>query len=63
MVSYPETLSDKMIVQMTTDNACKLQTNSSKFSVNSFDNFYQGVMENQRGLSYTTRGENEQSCQ
>ena len=59
MVSYPETLSEKMIVQITTDNACKLQTNSSKFSVNSFDIFYQGVMKNQRGLLYTTKGENE----
>ena len=40
MVSYPETLNDP-----TTDNACKLQTNSSKFSVDSFDICYQGCNE------------------
>ena len=52
MVSYPETLNDP-----TTDNACKLQTNSSKFSVDSCDICYQ------RRLLYTTKGENEQRSQ
>ena len=49
-----------MIVQITTDNACKLQTNSSKFGVNSFDIRYQCVMKKQRRLLYATNGENEQ---
>ena len=52
-----------MIVQITTDNACTLQTNSSKFRVNSFDIRYQGVMKNQRRLLYTTKGENKQRSQ
>ena len=50
----------QMTVQITTDNACKLQTNSSKFRVNSFDIRYQCVMKNQRRLLYTTKGENKQ---
>ena len=34
-----------MIVQITTDNACKLQTNSSKFRFISFDICCQGFHE------------------
>ena len=37
----------QMIVKFTTDNACKLQTNSSKFRFNSFDICYQGIHEKQ----------------
>ena len=33
------------IVKFTTENACKLQTNSSKFRFNSFDICYQGSHE------------------